>query len=92
MTEPHEVERLKKELARARQRIRVLEDEARVRTADQQSLWKNLEIFRTLLDTLPTDHGLGGQPPAAARDLEPVGGRTRLAPALTPPAATGVSR
>ncbi len=46
---------------------------------------------RTILDTLPTDHGLGGQPPAVARTLEPVERRTRPGPAIAAPPA-GVSR
>ncbi len=46
---------------------------------------------RTILDTLPTDHGLGGHPPDVDRTLEPVERRTRAIPTLTPPAA-GVSR
>jgi len=47
---------------------------------------------RGILDALPTDHGLGGQPPTVARALAPAEFRTRPAPALTAPAATGVSR
>ncbi|NCD17074.1 MAG: serine/arginine repetitive matrix protein 2 [Actinobacteria bacterium] len=46
---------------------------------------------RTVLDALPTDHGLGGQPPAVGRNVRPAERRTRAIPALTPPAA-GVSR
>ncbi len=47
---------------------------------------------RTILDTLPTDHGLGGQPPAVARTLEQAKRRTTSIPALTLPAAAEVSR
>ncbi len=46
---------------------------------------------RTILDTLPTDHGPGGQPPAAARNAQPAERRTRPAPVLAAPPA-GVSR
>ncbi len=45
----------------------------------------------TILDTLPTDHGLGGQPPAVGRNLEPVGRRTQPITAMTA-TAPGVSR
>lgn len=47
---------------------------------------------RTVLDALPTDHGLGGQPPAVARTLEQAKRRTTPIPALTLPAAAEVSR
>jgi len=47
---------------------------------------------RTILDTLPTDHGLGGKPPAVGRNVEPAERRTRPTPVLTPPSAAGVSR
>ena len=46
---------------------------------------------RTILDTLPTNHGLGGQPPAADRSVERAERRTRPTPVLTAPPA-GVSR
>ncbi len=46
---------------------------------------------RTILDTLPTDHGLGGQPPAVDRNVEPAERRTRHTTMLTAPPA-GVSR
>lgn len=47
---------------------------------------------RSVLDTLPTDHGPGGQPPAVDRALVPSERHTRPIPALTPPAVAGVSR
>lgn len=46
---------------------------------------------RTILDTLPTDHGLGGQPPDVGRNVGPAEFRTRPALVLTTPPA-GVSR
>ena len=46
---------------------------------------------RTILDALPTDHGLGGQPPGAGRAVEAPERRARPTPAATAPAA-GVSR
>ncbi|NCD16197.1 MAG: ImmA/IrrE family metallo-endopeptidase [Actinobacteria bacterium] len=46
---------------------------------------------RTILDALPTDHGLGGQPPAPVRSLEIPGRHSRPVPAVATPAA-GVTR
>lgn len=50
-----------------------------------------VRIASVILDFLPTDHGLGGQPPAVDRTLEPLERRTRPAPVLTAP-PVGVSR
>jgi len=47
---------------------------------------------RTILDTLPTDHGPGGQPPNVDRASERAERRTRVTPTLTPSAAAGVAR
>ena len=46
---------------------------------------------RTILDALPTDHGLGGQPTGAGRAVEAPERRTPSIPTVTAPAA-GVSR
>lgn len=45
---------------------------------------------RSVLETLPTDHGLGGQPPTVGRNMEPAERRTRPTPVLTAPPASGV--
>lgn len=46
---------------------------------------------RTILDSLPTDHGLGGQPPGAGRTVETPERLARSTPAVTAP-MVGVSR